>query len=193
MDLLETYRRSLAEFTDRVAQINRDQWAAPTPCEKWNLRMLINHVVGEDRWAVPLLAGATLDEVGDRFDGDVLGADPLTSAQQATAEAELAASAPGALDRTVHLSAGDTPAREYLHQLLTDHLVHSWDAAAAIESDRRLDARAVHEALAWFAKHEDAYRSAGSIGPRVMVPSDAAEQDRLLAAFGRNPAWRPAG
>jgi uncharacterized protein (TIGR03086 family) len=192
MDVLETYRRSLAEFTDRVAQISRDQWNAPTPCQDWNLRALVNHVVSEDRWVVPLLAGATIDQVGDRFDGDVLGADPLTSAQQATAEADLAVSEAAALDRTVHLSSGDTRAREYVHQLLSDHLVHSWDAAVAIETDPRLDARAVHEALTWFADHEDSYRNAGLVGPRVEVPPEASEQDRLLAAFGRDPAWRPA-
>ncbi|HEX2773465.1 MAG TPA: TIGR03086 family metal-binding protein [Micromonosporaceae bacterium] len=192
MDVLETYRRSLTEFTDRVAQINRDQWNAPTPCQDWNLRTLVNHVVSEDRWTVPLLAGATIDQVGDRFDGDVLGADPLTSAQQATEEADLAASEAGALDRTVHLSSADTPAREYVYQLLTDHLVHTWDVAVAIEASPRIDARAVHEALSWFADQEDSYRSAGLVGPRVEVPPDAPEQDRLLAAFGRDPAWRPA-
>jgi uncharacterized protein (TIGR03086 family) len=192
MDLLETYRRSLAEFTDRVAQISRDEWNAPTPCQDWNLRGLVNHVVSEDRWTVPLLAGATIEQVGGRFDGDVLGVDPLTSAQQATAEADLAVSETGALDRTVHLSSGDTPAREYVHQLLVDHLVHAWDVAVAIESEPRLDARAVHEALAWFADREQSYRDAGSIGPRVKLGSSASDQDRLIATFGRDPAWRPA-
>lgn len=192
MDVLETYRRSLTEFTDRVAQISPTEWNSPTPCQDWNLRTLVNHVVSEDRWSVPLLAGATVAEVGGRFDGDVLGADPLTSAQEATAEADLAVSEPDALDRTVHLSSGDTPAREYVYQLLTDHLVHAWDAAVAIESEPRLDARAVHEALTWFADREQSYRDAGSIGPRVEVGSGASEQDRLLAAFGRDPAWRPA-
>ncbi|HEX7744420.1 MAG TPA: TIGR03086 family metal-binding protein [Micromonosporaceae bacterium] len=192
MDLLEAYRRSLAEFADRVAQIDRGEWNAPTPCQDWNLRTLVNHVVSEDRWTVPLLAGTTIDQVGDRFDGDVLGADPSTSAQEATAEADLAVSEAGALDRTVHLSSGDTAAREYVSQLLADHLVHAWDAAVAIESEPRLDARAVHEALAWFAGHEQSYRDAGLIGQRVQVGPDASEQDRLLAAFGRDPAWRPA-
>lgn len=192
MDLLETYRRSLTEFTDRVAQISPGEWNAPTPCQDWNLRAVVNHVVGEDRWTVALLAGATIAEVGGRFDGDVLGAEPVTSAQEATAEAELAVSEAGALDRIVHLSAGDTPAREYVYQLLTDHLVHAWDVAVAIESEPRLDARAVHEALTWFAEHEQSYRDAGSIGPRIQVGSGASEQDRLLAASGRDPAWRPA-
>ncbi|MEW2427676.1 TIGR03086 family metal-binding protein [Micromonospora sp. NPDC047644] len=132
MDLLEAYRRSLAEFIDRVDQIEPGQWSDPTPCSDWDLRTLVNHVVTEDRWSVPLLAGRTIDEVGDRLDGDQLGADPIATAREAAAQAEIAATHPGALDRTVHLSGGDTPATEYLRQLLAEHLVHGWDVAVAI-------------------------------------------------------------
>ena len=110
MDLLEAYRRSLAEFVDRVDQVGPGQWSDPTPCSDWDVRTLVNHVVAEDRWSVPLLAGRTIDEVGDRFDGDQLGADPIAMAREAAAQAEIAATHPGALDRTVHLSGGDTPA-----------------------------------------------------------------------------------
>ena len=80
------------------------------------MRTLVTHVVAEDRWTVPLLVGATVEQVGSRFDGDILGSDPLVSAQQAAAEANLAASETGALDRTVHLSFGDTVAREYVYR-----------------------------------------------------------------------------
>ncbi|HEX5543754.1 MAG TPA: TIGR03086 family metal-binding protein [Micromonospora sp.] len=189
MDLLEAYRRSLTEFTDRVAQVGSDQWTAPTPCPDWNVRALVNHVVSEDRWTVPILAGATIAEVGNRFDRDLLGSSPATITADATAEAERAASEPGALDRTVHLSAGDTPASEYLRQLLADHLVHGWDLAVAVGAEPRLDSEAVHECAIWFTQAERMYRDAGLIGPRFDVPGEASEQDRLLAAFGRDPAW----
>jgi uncharacterized protein (TIGR03086 family) len=191
MDLLEAYRRSLNEFTDRVGQVKYDRWAAPTPCGDWDVRTLVNHVVGEDRWTVPLLAGATIDEVGDRLDGDLLDADPAGAARDAAAEADLAVSEPGALDRTVHLSAGDTPAREYVHQLLAEHLVHGWDLAVAIGAEPRLDAGAVHECARWFADRMPQYRDAGLIRSDVDVPADASEQDRLIAAFGRDPGGRP--
>ncbi|MEU8180982.1 hypothetical protein AB0B86_09475 [Micromonospora sp. NPDC049047] len=35
MDLLEAYRRSLAEFVDRVDQVGPGQWSDPTPCSDW--------------------------------------------------------------------------------------------------------------------------------------------------------------
>jgi uncharacterized protein (TIGR03086 family) len=191
MDLIAAYRRSLVEFTERVRLVRPEQWSAPTPCADWNVRELINHVVGEDRWTAPLFAGATIAEVGDRFDGDLLGADPAGSTADAAKEAEAAVAEPGALERTVHLSFGDTPAEEYVRQLQADHMIHAWDLAVAIGADPLLDPDALAECARWFAGREDLYRQAGAIGPRTEVPPDASEQDRLLAAFGRDPAWAP--
>jgi uncharacterized protein (TIGR03086 family) len=113
MDLIEQYRRSVAGFTERLAQIGPEQWSAPTPCTEWDVRALVNHVVNEERWMPPLFGGATIAEVGDRFDGDLLGDDPLGNAADAAREADAAVAAPGAMERTVHLSFGDFPAGEY--------------------------------------------------------------------------------
>jgi uncharacterized protein (TIGR03086 family) len=191
MDLVTAYRRSLAGFTERVAQVRPDQWPEPTPCDDWDVRALVNHLVNEDLWTPPLVEGRTIAEVGDRFDGDLLGDDPAGSAARAARQAEDAVAAPGALARTVHLSFGDAPATEYIYQLLADHLVHSWDLAVATGSDPRLDDGAVGVCADWFADREDVYRGAGVIADRVPVPEPASAQDRLIAAFGRDPAWRP--
>jgi uncharacterized protein (TIGR03086 family) len=191
VDLIELYRRSVAGFTERVRQVSADQWSAPTPCAGWDTRTLVNHIAYEERWMPPIFAGATIAEVGDRFDGDLLGNQPAAAIVEAAQQADQAIVEPGALERTVHLSFGDTPATEYLYQLFADHLVHSWDLAAAIGADRRLDPEAVSACATWFADREDLYRQAGAIGPRAEVAPDADEQDRLIAAFGRDPAWRP--
>jgi uncharacterized protein (TIGR03086 family) len=191
MDLVTAYRRGLAGFTDRVAQVRPDQWAGPTPCTDWDVRTLVNHLAGEDLWTAPLLDGATIAEVGDRFDGDLLGDDPVASVTAAARQADAAVTEPGVLERTVHLSFGDAPAPEYLYQMLADHLVHAWDLAVAIGADPRLDSDAVDMCASWFADREDMYREAGVIGPRVPVPESAGTQDRLIAAFGRDPEWAP--
>src|SRR3954454_19862983 len=123
MDVIEAYRRSLAGFAETVRQVRPDQWDQPTPCPDWNVRALVNHVVSEELWSVPLLSGATVADVGDRFDGDLLGADPTAAGEDAVRQAEAAVDEPGVLSRTVHLSFGDFPAEEYLRQLLADHLI----------------------------------------------------------------------
>jgi uncharacterized protein (TIGR03086 family) len=181
----EIFARSVAEFGTRVDQISDDQWGSSTPCDEWDVRALVNHIVGEDLWAPPLLHGSTIAEVGDRFDGDVLGDDPKRAWKQASEDALAVVAEPGALDRTTHLSSGDTPASEYVNQLFADHLIHAWDLARAIGADDRLDPELVDACAQWFTAMEDAYRSGGSIAERPPVPDDADAQTRLLAMFGR--------
>ncbi|MEX1288624.1 MAG: maleylpyruvate isomerase N-terminal domain-containing protein, partial [Acidimicrobiia bacterium] len=90
-DALDLYRRAVAEFDRRVAAVPDHRWASPTPCSEWDVRALVNHLVYEDLWAKELLEGRTLDEVGDRFDGDNLGDDPKAAWAAARDSARAAA------------------------------------------------------------------------------------------------------
>ena len=89
------------------------------------------------------------------------------------------------MERTVHLSFGETPAAEYARQLAADHLVHAWDLARALGVDDTLDPEAVHAVPSGSSPPRTLWRAAGVIGPRVPVPDDADEQTRLLSMFGR--------
>jgi uncharacterized protein (TIGR03086 family) len=182
MDDRKLYRAATDQFAARVHLIG-DRWDAATPCAGWNVRALVHHVVEEERWAPPLFAGATIDEVGDRLAGDLLGADPVGAFDRAAAEALTAVD--DASDGLVHLSFGDTPRAEYTVQLAADHLVHAWDLARALDDDDVLDVEAVTAVREWFGPREAVYRDAGVIGARVPVPPDADPQTVLLAMFGR--------
>jgi len=188
MDVLALHARTVDLWLDRVGAVSADQLAGPTPCSEWDVRALLNHVVGEDRWTPPLVAGSTIEAVGDRFDGDLLGADPGEAAEQAGREAVASFAEPVAGERTVHLSFGDTPAQEYAWQLAADHLIHAWDLAAATGGDTTLDDELVAAVAEWFADREELYRGGGVIAARPDTPGESA-QDRLLVAFGRDPAW----
>lgn len=191
MDVVAAHARSVEFWLDRVRTVPEDAWGDPTPCTDWDVRALVNHVVGEDAWTVPLLEGRTIAEVGDRLDGDLLGDSPREQAEQAGKGAVDAFSEDGAAGRTVHLSFGDTPAEEYAWQLTADHLVHGWDLAAATGGDRTLDADLVEAVAQWFAAREELYRDGGAIGSRPDAAATSA-QDRLLVGFGRDPGWQPA-
>jgi uncharacterized protein (TIGR03086 family) len=141
--------------------------------------------VYENRWTPPIFAGRTVEEVGDQFEGDLLGDKPVHAWESAALGAIDAVHAPGAMTRTVHLSFGDVPGEEYAMQLFADHLIHGWDLARAIGADDVLDAQLVEACASWFADREEMYRSGGSIGARVEVSDDADAQTRLLASFGR--------
>jgi uncharacterized protein (TIGR03086 family) len=184
-DLPELHRRALQWFGERVHQVRDDRWHAATPCADWDVRQLVNHVTGETLWTVPIFEGKTVADVGDRFDGDVLGEDPAAAWDAGAAPAIEAVHGEGAMDRIVHLSFGDVPGSEYAWQLFADHLVHGWDLARAIGADDRMDPELVEACARWFTEREDLYRSIGVIADRPAVPEDADGQTRLLSMFGR--------
>lgn len=184
------YRRTVEGWNDLVGRIGQDQWAEPTPCAGWTVHDLVNHVAGEDLWTVPLVEGKTIEEVGDRFDGDLLGDAPASVALDAAGAALALVGERLPQGGTVHLSYGEERLEEYVAQLAADHLVHGWDLAVAIGADRRLDPDAVAGVAGWFAEREELYRGAGIIGPRVGTYDDP--QDDLVSRFGRDPDWQPA-
>ena len=111
IDITELHAQALDATGRIVAGIPADRWHADTPCEGWDVRALLNHVVSGNLWAAELGAGATIEGVGDRLDGDVLGADPAGSyATSAKAAAEVFRR-PGALDAPCAVSYGPVPGR----------------------------------------------------------------------------------
>ena len=185
LSALSSYQRAAQACDVLVGKVAAEQWEARTPCPDWNVRELVNHLASENRWMPPLLAGLTVADVGSQLDGDLLGTDPVGAWGSARAAAEAAAIATPRAG-TVHVSFGDVPVEEYLWQLAADHLVHSWDLAAALGLDLGLETDLVSNVIQWFTAHESGYRDAGAIGPRVPVENDAGPQTRLLAMFGRS-------
>jgi uncharacterized protein (TIGR03086 family) len=182
----EIYDRCAAEFAARVHAVGAS-WDRPTELPGWDVRDLVHHLVYEERWTPPMLAGSTMAEVGDRFEGDLLGDYPVTAFDEAAAEALAAVQADGVLERIVHLSFGDHPGLEYVMQLSADHLVHAVDLARALGVDETLEPEVTDAVLAWFEPMEDMYREYGVIGPRVEWAAGAGAQARLLGMMGRRP------
>ena len=187
MELNTLHRLTVESWERYLDGVGSGQWDLPTACAEWDVRALVNHVVGEDRWTRPLLQGMTIADVGDRFDGDLLGDDPRAVGHDAAADAVAAVDELLAGLDTVHLSYGDEDPAEYVRQLCADHLIHGWDLAAATGQDRTLDPQLVEEVGAWFADREELYRSAAVIGPRAAGGGDP--QSDLLAGAGRPPDW----
>lgn len=179
------HQDAMSAFDGVVCLVRDDQWTLPTPCAEWDVRALVNHVVGEAAWTVPLLEGRTVADVGGDLDGDLLGATPV-AAWSTARDAARAAVSRTPPEQTVHLSFGDVAAAEYLRQLTADYVVHSWDLATAIGASDRFEPSLVEAVLAWFEPIEPAYRAAGAIAERVPLPTEADPQMRLLAMFGRD-------
>jgi uncharacterized protein (TIGR03086 family) len=184
-DLVALYERALDEFGKRVEAIGDDQWGASTACSDWDVKTLVNHIVYENVWVPPLLAGKTIAEVGDVFEGDLLGDEPKEAWRRTAREALEAVRAPGVSERTVHVSFGDIPGEMYVGQVLADHVIHAWDLAQGIGADTALDAELVDYVHGFLAPQAQGYRAAGAFADEVEVPENADKQTQLLAMTGR--------
>jgi uncharacterized protein (TIGR03086 family) len=186
-DVLDLHRRALAEFGRRVHAVRADQWGCPTPCADWEVRNLVNHLVAEQLWVPPLLAGKRVADLGAGFAaGDVLGDDPVAAWDAASSAAAAALAEPGALGRVVHLSYADRPGEEYAREMIFDLVVHSWDLARGISVDESLDPGLV-EAVYSSIEPDTDLAATGLFDQPVPVPADADEQTRLIAFTGRQP------
>ncbi|MFC7303329.1 TIGR03086 family metal-binding protein [Streptomyces monticola] len=186
--LLERHSQALDVFTGRVHQIGAGQWEAPTPCTDWTVHDLVNHLAAEQLWVPPLVRdGATMESVGERFDGDVLGPDPAGTWDTAAAASRAAFAEPGALDRTVQLSYGDTPAAHYCAQMVTDLVVHTWDLSRATGADERLPTDLVDFAVREVSPYAAELAKSGLFAAPVEPPPDADVQTKLLCLLGRRP------
>jgi uncharacterized protein (TIGR03086 family) len=184
-ELIMLFQRAAEGFGGHVHAIVEGQWHDPTPCTDWDVRVLVNHVTVEQLWVPPLVQGSTVAEVGDRFDGDQLGEDPVATWDAAVQASSAAFGGAGALDGTVLLSSGDKATAEYCWEMTTDALIHSWDLARGIGADEALDAELVelvYERTLPVAEH---LQETGLFAPPVPVPDDAPLQTKLLAIFGR--------
>ncbi|MER5471880.1 TIGR03086 family metal-binding protein [Streptomyces sp. NPDC002935] len=186
--ILTRQAEALDLFGRRVHAIRDDQWDAPTPCTDWSVRDLVGHLVTEQAWVPALVRdGATVDAVADTLEGDLLGPDPV-AAWDTAADASLAVfTAPGALDRTVHLSFGDMPAGDYCAQLVTDLAVHTWDLSRAIGADEQLPEDLLSFAVREVTPHAAELERSGLFAAPEEPPPGADVQTRLLCLVGRRP------
>src|SRR5215210_9115583 len=149
VELLELFQRAQASFTDRVDAVEPGQWEDKS-LPQWTVADLVAHLVDEQLWVPPLLAGEPYDLIEGRFpDGtdDLLGDDPFTGWETAADSALSAFAQDDALMRTVHLSRGPTPAAEYIFEMTADLVIHSYDLASATDGDTELDGELVTAAL----------------------------------------------
>lgn len=185
MELLECHDRALGATRALVADIPSDRWNAPTPCEDWDVRELVNHIVAGNHWAGELARGRTIDDVGDRLDGDVLGDEPLAAYDSSAKVASEAFHAPGALEAPCAVSYGPVPGSVYLGHRYIDVLVHGWDVAVATGQPSDLDDNLAQACLDVIEPQAELLAASGMFGESHEAPADAAPGVQLLALLGR--------
>jgi uncharacterized protein (TIGR03086 family) len=180
--------QGLREFGDRLDRVGADQWDGPTPCAEWTVTTLTDHVIDESLWVAPLLGGHGLDAASQIVEGAKMSAagDRVSLWRTASTSAATAWSEPGAMDRTVTLSRGPTPAPAYLDEMLLDVTVHAWDLGTAVGVSDPLPEDQVAYVLALVKAFGD-LAATGAFDPPVTVGDSASTEARLVALTGRHP------
>jgi uncharacterized protein (TIGR03086 family) len=184
-DLAGLHARALDATGHIVDGVAADRWHAATPCADWDAHGLVNHLVAGNLWAAELAAGGTIDGVGSRLDGDLLGDDPAAAYAASASAAAAVFRRPGALDAPCAVSYGPVPGSVYAGHRFLDVLIHGWDLAAGTGQDYTLDPELIEAGQKIIEPQLDAFRSAGAFGPQVAVPAEASAQTRFLAMLGR--------
>ncbi|MGW7758122.1 TIGR03086 family metal-binding protein [Streptomyces violaceusniger] len=186
--LLARHGEALDLFTERVHAIRPNQWDDPTPCAEWTVRDLVNHLAVEQMWVPALVReGASVADQSNALEGDLLGDDPVATWDVVVAAARDAFREPGALDRMVELSYGESPATHYCAQMTADAAVHAWDLSRAIGAEERIPKPLVDFSVREVAPYAADLEESGLFAAPVEPPSGADAQARLLALLGREP------
>jgi len=178
---------------DVVDQIRDDQWDKRVPDDMSprqpgaDLRRIINYHAYDDAWVPDVLAGKTIEEVGTQWDGDLLGDHPKLNFASIVETAVMTVRGYDDLDKVVHLSYGDFPAREYLKHITYFRGLRAHDIAKFIGADVTLPDDLVQGLWDEISPQAEQWRQMGVFGPAVEVPETAPLQDRLLGLTGRRP------
>ncbi len=197
MDIRELDRRAMGVTAWIIAGITPAQLDNPTPCERWRLRDLLAHIIGQYH-------GFTLAASGQPVGLDVfrprpVGENVAGAYAAAAALVTSAFAADGVLDRAFHLpeigDGGPYPARAAIGFHFVDEVVHAWDLAKAVGTPIRFDDDVLDRALSISARvpNDPASRGDGFAfalgadpGPEVSALA------RIVTLLGRRAAWTPA-
>lgn len=194
MDSTDFYNGCLQAATAVIRQTRPDLAANETPCSDWNVRDVAEHMLYELVWVPDMLAGLTVEEVGPKYDGDLIGEDfaMLPERWEAAARAAEEAIAGALPDSPVHMSYADTTVSGYLKQAGGDLLIHSWDLARGLGLPFSFPPAEATELYDRTLPRRGELAASGLFAPALTSSEGADLPTRLLALFGRDVNWRPA-
>jgi uncharacterized protein (TIGR03086 family) len=186
---LTTMRRACTSTERVVERVTPDHYGLPTPCSDWDVRALLNHVLGSLSLGEGLLGDAPPSVrvgPGELPDVDLVGDDAL-KAYRAGVDGLLAAAGGDALARVHQTPLGDMPGTLLGGFATLDILVHGWDLAKATGQATTLETDLAEQVLAFAQRAVTDETRAPRIGPALPTAAEAPATDRLVAYLGRTP------
>lgn len=160
-----------------VGGIRADQLDNPTPCAKFTVRGVLEHMIG----GATVFAGAFLGVQPDQPDTT----DVLAGFGPALSGLAEAMHSPGALDRTIQAPFGDLPGVTFARFVVLDGLVHGWDLATSTGQSYEPPAALVAQVDEYARQAVEPLRDGDTFAPAVEPSASATPIQRLVAFTGR--------
>jgi len=176
-DLLDLYARASAWTVTKVRGAV-SQLDAPTTCEPWDVRTLLNHMLLVQRSFVGRVRGENVMLSLSEDPPDLLSDDPVSDFKDARTETLRTFEEPGVIERTgIALAA-----------LFGDQLIHGWDLAVSTGQEATMPEGLPEAAYAIVHGRWPEEQRKGVLKPEVSIAPDSSAQEKLLAYSGRDPA-----
>lgn len=178
LDLLDSYGRASAWTATKVRGAV-PQLDAPTTCDGWTVRTLLNHMLETQRYFVGSARGEQVTLSQDP--PDLLSDDPVSDFDQARAETLRTFGESGVIEKT-------GPA---LGIAFGDQLLHGWDVAVSTGQDASMPEGLPEAAFAVIYGRFTEEQRKGVFKPEIRIAPESSAQDKLLAYTGRDPGRGP--
>lgn len=185
MEAYERIEKATALASEAIHNVKPDQLSDPTPCSEFEVKALLNHLLG----GMSMLATAAQGEKAEAPQGDLVGDGSDVAARYDAARDKLlnVIKDPAVFDATWKMPFGDLPGKMMAGIAFMEHLTHTWDVRKATGQDTELPADLVAECNEVVQPMGPMLRRPGVCGPEVTAPESASPTDKLMAFLGRQP------
>lgn len=177
---------SVTDSAPNYAKITPAHLDLPTPCEGWDLRALLNHVLSRVELST---RAAKQDPVADfaEVEIDYLADNPAAAVAAMTESLVDAWSNTDDLTTPRVTPMGPLPPEAVLLFGAQDLFIHAWDVARTIGEPPELSDEMIAVFTETHRQSVDADTRAMFFGPEIPIADDAPPLDQLVAFLGRKP------
>jgi uncharacterized protein (TIGR03086 family) len=176
-NLLDLYA-SASEWTAARIPAAAKNLDAVTPCDGWDVRTLMNHMLDTQHYFVGAARGEQVSPPS-AVPPQLLSSDPVADFDRARDETLSTFGEPGVVEKT-----GPS-----LGIAFSDQLLHGWDLAKATAQDATMPPELAEAAYETIHGRFTEEQRQGVFKPEVAVDADASWEDKLLAYTGRDPSF----
>jgi len=183
MDPIERIEKATANTSTIVHGVKGDQMSNATPCSEFDVKLLLNHMLG----GLDMLRNAASGAEAKMPEGDQFGDDPGATYDGRRAKLLDSLRADGVLDKPWKMPFGELPGQMMATIAFVEHVTHGWDLAKATGQDTTIPDNLLTEAVEVVTPMDAMWRMPGVCGPKVEVPDGASATDKFAGFMGRQP------